>query len=83
MLAPKKDISGVRMGACGVQVAKKGPRNKLCGCAALEGLRGAPGVCAKGGPARGPEQGYRRGALVGPTGGPLCWPKKRTFLGCA
>jgi len=82
-LAQKKNISGVRVGACGLPTAKKGPRNKFCGCAALEGLRGAPGVCAKGGTDRGPEQGYCRGALLGPTGGTLCWPKKRTFLGCA
>ena len=49
MLAPKKDISGVRMGACGVQVAKKGPKNKVCGCAARGGCPGSLGCAPRGG----------------------------------
>jgi hypothetical protein len=37
LLAQKKNICGVRAGACGLPVAKKGLKNKVYGCNALGG----------------------------------------------
>ena len=71
------------MGGWGSQAIFESSKNKVCGCSAAGGFLGDLRCAQRGGPARGSRGGCKSAALSGSSGGPLCWPQKRRFLGFA
>ena len=68
----------------GIKPSKRAQRRRFAVVVPQGAARGAWGVrLGGGGLPGGPRDGCNSAAVSGPSGGPLCWPKERRFLGCA